>query len=454
MKDFVLKFGQDLWRYVREFAGVIVATWRQMVVSDVSLLAGSLSFSTVISIVPLLAVSLSLFNAYAGFESLVAKIEPFIIQNFVAASGADAIRVIRFILKRIHSRAFGWLGLLGLMITATKLFYDIEQAVQRVWQIQSHRSIFKSLIVYWFLMLVGPLIFASVLGLVTSNAVGLKQILSSDMIAAIFVFFGLYLLNKSVPAAQVRVRSAFVASVFTTLAFLGAQHFYAIAMKRLFSAGKLYGSFASIPIFLIWILVLWWICLAGVALTATLNAYLNTALNSHLNEKSANRIAGTRGKINQTNLMLAALALMSLSSCGQQNSSSSVEVAIPRIVIDCTSARCKSNSTSQLVVTVVFTTSGCDRSDFGGLISGGAGPGANASVTCNATSGCFGQINTWVNSNGEPVSVVPSGIYSLCSRIDYNGSYPIQDADTYGVLDNVQISSQGGTQYLRSWLDI
>jgi membrane protein len=224
----------------------------------------------VISFIPLLAVSLSVFSAYGGFESLVSKIEPFIIHNLVEASGVEASRYIRRVVRRIHSGALGLSGVIGLLFTSTKLFHDMETAVQRVWQVRSHRLFLKRIVVYWLVMFIGPLILAAALGAIGSRDLGLLKIVPKDAIAAVFTFIALLSIYKLVPAVKVSWRSSLISAITTTGAILLAQAFYAVIIKRVFMLGKMYGSFASVPIFLIWILVLWWICLAGVALTATL----------------------------------------------------------------------------------------------------------------------------------------------------------------------------------------
>lgn len=233
-------------------------------------MATSLAYTTAVSLVPLLAVSLSIFTAFGGLESLLHKIEPFILQNLADASGAQLSKGVRIALDRVHSRALGMGGALGLMIASTKLFHDMEKAVHRVWGIPSTRKIWRQFLIYWILMFVGPILLAVVLGILGSKDLDLIGPHTRGPIVMVFEFFGLLAMYKAVPSVRVAWISALLSAVVATCALGLAQAFYSSIMRTFFSTNKIYGSFASIPLFLIWILVLWWICLTGCAYCAVL----------------------------------------------------------------------------------------------------------------------------------------------------------------------------------------
>jgi membrane protein len=264
------KIARALNVWIRAVLRVAFGTWKQMQASDVALIAGSLSFATVISLVPLLAVSLSVFSAFGGFESLLSKIEPFILQNLVEGSGTEVSRVIRTSIRRIHSGAMGTVGAVALLIASTKLFHDMERGIQKVWQIKKRRPITASLFVYWLVMFLGPLLLAVILGLLGSIDLALLNIIPQSAVPLLLGIFALVSIYKFVPACPVSWRSAVISAAVAAVGFSLAKAFYASITKNLLSYSAIYGSLASIPIFLLWILVLWWICLAGVALCATL----------------------------------------------------------------------------------------------------------------------------------------------------------------------------------------
>lgn len=249
---------------------IVLGTWKQMSAGDVQILAGSLAFATTMSIVPLLAVSLSVFKAFGGFENLFKKLEPFILQNFVEASGVHISNFIVTSIDRIQSGALGFTGAVALFITSTKLLLDMETAVHRMWHEKPQRLNVFRLVMYWIIMFVGPLIAAIALGVMGSNDLGLIKLIPHQTVVLVITFAAFVCINKFVPIARVRWTAAFVSAAMSAIGIGLAQSFYAQITGRVLRYSKIYGSLASIPIFLLWILVLWWIFLAGVALCAVL----------------------------------------------------------------------------------------------------------------------------------------------------------------------------------------
>ncbi len=251
---------------------VVRDTIRLLQRSEAPVLAGSLAFGTVMSIVPLLAVSLGVFHAYGGFEPLFKRIEPFLLEHLVSGAGSEARDAIHGAIRRIHSKTLGVGGAAGLLIASTKLFLDIETAVQKIWNLKVKRPLWLRLVVYWAIMFGGPLLLAVILGVVTSDGFGLLAVFPKGTVGFVFVFFGLAAIYKLVPACKVRYRAAGWSAALTAIAVIAAQLFYAGLTKKILSYNKIYGGLASVPIFLLWLLVLWWIVLAGVAICRCINA--------------------------------------------------------------------------------------------------------------------------------------------------------------------------------------
>ncbi len=240
------------------------------------MIAQSLSFTTVLTLVPLLAVSLSVFHWLGGLEGLLKKqIEPFIFKNLVESSGVEFNKYLLRSITRIHSGAIGITGVIGLFVSSTKLFNDMEKAIQRVWLVTAKRALWKRLVVYWTVMFVGPLVLAGLLGVVGSKDLGLIKLFPSELVAAVFALLSLYAIYRWVPARTVEFRPAFAAALLATVGLALAQEFYASAMRGLFRFSKVYGSLAGIPLFLLWIFLLWWIILLGATITAVLQERLD-----------------------------------------------------------------------------------------------------------------------------------------------------------------------------------
>lgn len=271
-KNFTRRFVQAAYTFIQTGLAILLATWRRMRCADVPILASSLAFTTVISLVPLLAVSLSVFKAYGGFANLMKYLEPFILENFVEASGAHVSRFISASVDRIESGALGVTGAVGLVLTSTKVFFDMETAVQRIWREAHDNFRWQRLLVYWAVMFFGPLVLAVGLGLIGSKGLGVIFFIPKKTVVIFCLFVAFYLINKFVPASQVRFKAAAISALFASFALGYAQVFYARFTVDVLRYSKIYGSLASIPIFLVWLLILWWISLASVALCAVLNS--------------------------------------------------------------------------------------------------------------------------------------------------------------------------------------
>ncbi len=256
---------------------ILRVAYKRVAQAEIPLIAGSLSYSTVLTLVPLLAVSFSVFHWLGGLEGLVKQLEPFIFKNLVESSGAEFSRYLLSSIRRIHSGAIGITGVIGLLLSSTLLFADMEKAIQRVWLVKKKRALWKRLIVYWAVMFVGPLILAAMLGVVGSKDLGLIQVFPKELFAALVALVSLFAIYRWVPARPVAFRPAFASALLATVALALAQEFYSGAMRGLFRFSKVYGSLAGIPLFLLWIFLLWWIVLLGATVTAILQERLDRA---------------------------------------------------------------------------------------------------------------------------------------------------------------------------------
>lgn len=141
--------------------------------------------------------------------------------------------------------------------------------------------------------------------------------------------------------------------------------------------------------------------------------------------------------------------VLSAAGCSEP-AASGASVSLPVVVVDCTTAQCRVNTTTNPIIIAIITTSGCTAPDFGFTRSA-----STNAISCNTTFGCRGQVSGWVDSNGQSTSSIPSGTYSICTRIDYNRDYPAStNGDSTGAKDNVAIGSTTANQFITSWTDL
>jgi hypothetical protein len=168
-------------------------------------------------------------------------------------------------------------------------------------------------------------------------------------------------------------------------------------------------------------------------------------------------IADCKKRVWQSNLMDlcrfkfygAAVIVLSLSGCAEP-AGSGEPVSIPKLFINCTTSQCRTNAAPNPRITAIYTTSGCDAPDFGSIISA-----STEALSCNGTTGCYGELSGWIDSEGNPVTTIASGVYSICARIDYDRDYPASTTgDSRGILDDVSVVETTSNQFIENWTDL
>jgi hypothetical protein len=146
------------------------------------------------------------------------------------------------------------------------------------------------------------------------------------------------------------------------------------------------------------------------------------------------------------------IALFALQACSESGllpvtSGQGDTVAIPRVILNCQTAQCETNSASPRI-NVVITTSACSDARYGGVRST-----STRSISCTGTSGCYGELGGWVSSDGA-ISTLPSGTYNVCACINYTASgIPWVTCNTLGEKNNVLFDGNTGLQFLTTWTD-
>ena len=243
---------------------------------EVQLVAASLSYSTVLSIVPFLAVVLAALNSIGGMETLYPKVERMLLINFQDTLGSEGIRLLQSMIKRVLSGKFGTIGAGVLVLTSTRLIYDMERGLHRVWNIKNTRPLLQRLLVYWIFLLALPIVLALSVHLNQATPVlEIKNLFPSSGRSAAVFFVLIFLLNKMVPNIKVRWFACLVGSLMTTTLLLALQWGFGKLTHSVFQYSKLYGGIAAVPAFLIWVLLIWQIVLFGVAITASLHRSRN-----------------------------------------------------------------------------------------------------------------------------------------------------------------------------------
>jgi membrane protein len=254
-----------------------VRTLRQRFGEDrLGLSAGSLTFTTLIALVPLLTVMLAVFTAFPMFSSFQGALEKYFLHALVPDSIAKP--VLRS-LTQFASKAsgVGSIGLLVLMATALSMMLTIDRTLSGIWRVRRPRPITQRILVYWAALTLGPLaagVSLSATSYALSASRGLVEAMPGgiNLVVAVLQFVlvasamaGLY---HYVPNTFVRWRHAWAGGVFFAIAFEVAKKALAWYVESMASFSAVYGAFAIVPILLLWIYLVWVIVLLGAVVAA------------------------------------------------------------------------------------------------------------------------------------------------------------------------------------------
>lgn len=260
---------------VHNLVEILRGVIQQMRDGELALVASSLAFSTAMALVPFLAVVLATFQSIGGLEALYPKVEALLLRNLTEAVGSDVTKFIRIFIKNINAGKLGTTGAVFLFITSIRLLHDMEVGVNRVWNQRTTRSFYKRLMYQWGLMLAIPILLAVYFGFLSMEQLKfVRSYIPASASNSLLLVGILYFTYKVVPDAIVRTRYAFWSAILSAGVLYVAHKAYSLLAVKFFSYNKIYGSFAAIPLLLIWILTMWYIILGGVALSAALQKRL------------------------------------------------------------------------------------------------------------------------------------------------------------------------------------
>ncbi|MFG6413429.1 YihY family inner membrane protein [Roseateles sp. DC23W] len=271
---FVQNFFADLmaWPWLQT-----LHTFRQRFREEkLGLTAGSLTFTTLISLVPLLTVMLAIFTAFPMFSSFQTALEQYFLKSLIPPNIAKPVlaSLTQFAAK---ANRLGVVGLVVLGVTALALMLTIDRTLNAIWRVQRPRPMAQRVLVYWAAMTLGPLLLGGSLTL-TSYAVSAGQGLFTKLPASVstllegadIVLLGVAMagLFHYVPNTHVRWRHAVLGGIFVSIGFAFAKSLLAWYVKKVPTYSTLYGAFATVPVFLVWVYLGWVIVLLGAILAA------------------------------------------------------------------------------------------------------------------------------------------------------------------------------------------
>lgn len=238
--------------------------------------ASSLTFTTIIALVPLVTVMLALFSAFPIFAKFQGALQQYFLQSLVPDGIAKPVMagLTQF---AAQARRLGTAGLVFLLVTSLALMLTIDRTLNAIWRVRKPRPIAQRVLVYWAAITLGPLLLGISLslssyaltasrGFVDALPGGLSLLLNLlGFIVLVLAMSGLF---RYVPNTGVRWRHALAGGVFVAVGFEVAKRALAWYVGSMPDISIVYGAFATVPILLLWIYLSWLIVLFGAVIAA------------------------------------------------------------------------------------------------------------------------------------------------------------------------------------------
>jgi membrane protein len=274
---------EDVWRIPEweiskkrskgyNFLKIIALAVRRFSEDDLRNRASALTYSTLLSIVPLLAVILAIAKGF-GFKNIVES------QIFNSFAGHQSVteQILYFVdsyLAQSKNGVFLGLGLIILLYTVYNLIANIENVFNYIWQVKKGRSLYRQITDYFSMFLLAPIFLIVLTGLTIYLTATMKfiesyQLISpfykvlislSPVVITIFMFTLIYLF---MPNTKVLFRHALYAAIFSGIVFQVFQNLYISGQIWVSKYNAIYGSFAVLPLLLLWLQLSWTVCLLG-----------------------------------------------------------------------------------------------------------------------------------------------------------------------------------------------
>ncbi len=239
--------------------------------------ASALAFTTLLAIVPLMSVGLSVLSSFPVFNNLSTPIQNFIFDNFVPSTGKAVQNYLSMFATQVSRLSV--VGIVFLFVTALLVMYTIERSMNKIWRVSSPRKGVSAFLLYWAILSLAPFLLGLSLA-ASSYFMSIPLISGSDAPVAIVSFIPFFLslvgftfLYLVVPNCPVRFNHGLYGALVSTVLFEAAKQAFAYYLTRYDTYQLLYGAFAMVPIFFIWIYWVWLITLLGAEISYALSVH-------------------------------------------------------------------------------------------------------------------------------------------------------------------------------------
>ncbi|AIF49134.1 ribonuclease BN [Dyella japonica A8] len=270
-----LRFDRDRLQSFRQFV------WQRFIDDKCFETAGALSYTTLVSLVPLIVASLAIFAAFPAFANARGMLIDFAFHNLVPAAG-EHVQDYLDLFAANASKLTG-ISVLVMFFSALSMMVSIEDRMNRIWRVQRQRGWASRLLLYWAALTLGPVLvvggiavasFATALPMLNdaANTLNLKERLVG-VLPFVVTFLTLMLIYMVVPNRRVNWRHAAIGALMGAVLFEIARWGFARFIHQAHTYQQIYGAIAALPIFLLWIYLSWVIVILCASVAASVSAF-------------------------------------------------------------------------------------------------------------------------------------------------------------------------------------
>ncbi|MFP3567689.1 YihY family inner membrane protein [Paraburkholderia sp. SIMBA_030] len=244
--------------------------------------AGSLTFTTMLALVPLATVAFALFTAFPIFSSFQESLQFFLAEHLMPAQLNS--QIFNY-LNQFASKAKGLttIGMILLFLTAVMTMMTIESAFNVIWRVRKARPFAQRVLVYWAIITLGPILIGVSLSISSYLFTQSMAFTATQHIPAMIEWalagaalpltaLAFTILYVYLPNCRVEWRDAVIGGVTAAIAFELGKRGFGYYVRRIPTYTAVYGAFAAVPLFLLWMYLCWFITLAGAMIASALPA--------------------------------------------------------------------------------------------------------------------------------------------------------------------------------------
>ena len=262
-------------RWWLAFAMLVMRRLREQNLPQV---AASLTFTTVLSLVPLITVALAVFTAFPMFDRMQSSLQSYMFDSFFPENISATINTY---VNQFSAKAKGLtaIGTVVLVVTSLTTMFTVDRVFNQIWNVSRPRSLANKVVLYWAVISFSPVLLGLSLSLSTavisqnlkgfdSSQGGVIPVLS--LVSWAITVFAFAFIYRIVPNRAVHWKDALAGGVVAAVLFEVSKRAFAAYITHFPSYTAVYGALAAFPIFLLWIYVSWIVVLLGASTAAAL----------------------------------------------------------------------------------------------------------------------------------------------------------------------------------------